>query len=329
VKIATYETFEDAYLAHLAIVRHDQEFTNAPRGYPSREILGASYRLANPRERVIRNRERKSNIVFNFAEALWYLSGSNSLDLVSFYAPSMAKYSADSRTLRGTAYGARIFNFGGAGFDQWENVIRTLRDDPESKRAMIQIFAPEELLFRDNIDVACTLGLQYVIRDEKLHAISFMRANDAYRGTVSDVFSFTFLQELLAHQLGLELGSYFHVAGSYHLYESDLASADRVLAGHSRPVNEDPFPAMPVGDNWSTIYEVLAIEQAMRGGRLTVRRDDVEGLGLAPYWSQVVALLSLYAQWQLCDVADRELIDYLCPLYASLVENRWRNRYAA
>ncbi|HEV2778227.1 MAG TPA: thymidylate synthase [Actinophytocola sp.] len=325
---ATYDTFEEAYLAQLARVRHDREFVNSPRGYPSREILGVSYRLRNPRERVIRARERKSNIIFNFAEALWYLSGSNALDLVRFYAPSMEKYSVDSRTLRGTAYGERIFNFGGAGFDQWENVIRTLREDPDSKRAVIQIFAPEELLIRDNIDVACTLGLQYLIRDGRLHALAFMRANDAYRGTASDVFSFTFLQELLAHQLGLGLGSYFHVAGSYHLYESDLASADRVLARHPRPVNDDPFPAMPAGDNWPAIYEILALEREMRTGRLTLKRDDVEGLGLAPYWAQVVALLSLHAQWRLCDGTDRELLGYLWPLYASLVENRWRRRYA-
>ena len=258
-----YDTFEQAYLDQLRQVRDEPEFRNSPRGFHSRERLGVTYRLANPRERIVRTPSRRTNIVFNFAEALWYLSGSNSLDMVRFYAPSMRKYSADGRTLRGTAYGPRIFNFGGAGINQWESVIRTLRADPDSKRAFIQIFAPEELLTIDNIDVACTLGLQYVVREGQLHALSFMRANDAYRGTASDVFSFTLLQELLAHQLDLELGSYTHVAGSYHLYQSDAALADRVLAD-APPVEVEPFPVMPAGDNWGAVHQVIDLEQALR-----------------------------------------------------------------
>ncbi|MDT5029863.1 MAG: thymidylate synthase [Actinoplanes sp.] len=322
-----FGTFEQAFLAQLRKVRDEPEFSNAPRGFHSRELLGVTYRLTNPRERIIRTPSRRTNIVFNFAEALWYLSGSNSLDMVRFYAPSMSRYSADGRTLRGTAYGPRIFNFGGAGVNQWDSVIRTLRADPDSKRAFIQIFAPEELLSTDNIDVACTVGLQYVIRQGRLHALSFMRANDAYRGTASDVFSFTFLQELLAHQLDLELGSYTHVAGSYHLYQTDEASADRVLADESA-VDFDPFPVMPSGDNWNAIYHVADLEQAMRTGRLSVGPREIEQLGLPPYWAQVVALFSLHARLKLNGSIDPDLMGFLDPVYLRLVKNCWEDRYA-
>jgi thymidylate synthase len=322
-----YDTFEDAYLANLTQVRAHPEFVNAPRGFRSHEILGLTYRLRNPRERMIRTPERRTNIFFNFAEALWYLSARNSLDFIEFYAPSMRKYSADGRTLRGTAYGPRIFNFGGAGFNQWDSVIRTLRADPDSKRALIQIFAPEELLIEGNVDVACTIGLQYMIREGDLHAVSFMRANDAYRGTVSDVFSFTFLQELLATQLGLQMGSYTHVAGSYHLYEPDQPLADRVLASRGHSLCDDPFPAMPPGDNWSAVGVVLEQEEALRLRRVTVKRHDIETLSLAPYWAQVVALFSLHAQRRFNTVVDRDLLQFLDPLYASAVENLWQDRY--
>jgi thymidylate synthase len=323
-----YDTFEQAYLAQLRKVRDEPEFSNAPRGFHSREVLGVTYRLTNPRERVIRTPSRRTNIVFNFAEALWYLSGSNSLDLVRFYAPSMSKYSADGRTLRGTAYGPRIFNFGGAGVNQWESVIKTLRADPDSKRAFIQIFAPEELLTTDNIDVACTVGLQYVIRQGRLHALSFMRANDAYRGTASDVFSFTFLQELLAHQLDLELGSYTHVVGSYHLYQADDALADRVLAEAS-PVDFEPFPVMPSGDNWDAIHQVVDLEQAMRTARLSLGPREIEQLGLPHYWAQIVALFSLHARQKLDQVVDPDLMGFLDQGYLRLVKNCWQDRYAS
>ena len=317
-----YETFEQAYLAQLRRVRDEPQFRNAPRGFHSREILGASYRLDDPRERVIRAPSRRTNIFFNFAEALWYLSGSNSVEYMRFYAPSIAKYSADGRTLRGTAYGPRIFNFGGAGFDQWNSVVRTLRADHDTKRAFIQIFSPEELLAADNIDVACTIGLQFLNREGALHAVGFMRANDAYRGTASDVFSFTFLQELLARQLGLELGSYTHVVGSYHLYQSDDARADQVLAEADSAAGDfHPFPAMPRGDNWPAVHEVLELEQALRTGRLVLGPDRIEKLGLADYWAQIVGLFSLHARRKLDRVEDPELVDLLDPLYAGFVRN--------
>jgi thymidylate synthase len=320
---AVFDTFGQAYLAYLARVRHEPEFRNAPRGFSSRELLGVGYRLRNPRERAITTRARRTNLIFNFAEALWYLSGSNALEVIAFYAPSIARYSSDGRTLRGTAYGPRIFQFGGAAFSQWDSVVQTLRADPDSKRALVQIFAPEELLIRDNADVACTIGLQFAIREGRLHAIAFMRANDAYRGTASDVFSFTFLQEVLAHQLGVELGSYWHVAGSYHLYESDEANADRVLGDRSAPVSDEAFPAMPPGDNWPAIHAVLAVEAALRTGRLVLDRRGLDGLGLPPYWTQIVALLALHARRRHAAVVDPELLDALCPLYASLVTNCW------
>ena len=325
--VPRYDTFEQAYAAHLRKVRDEPEFSNAPRGFRSREILGVTYRLNTPRERVIRRASRRTNIFFNFAEALWYLSGSNNLDMVRFYAPSMGKYSADGRTLRGTAYGPRIFNFGGAGVNQWDSVIKTLRDDPDSKRAFIQIFAPEELLITDNIDVACTIGLQYAIREGQLHAQSYMRANDAYRGTASDVFSFTFLQELLAHQLGLALGTYTHVVGSYHLYASDDELADRFLADTSQ-LDHEPFPAMPPGDNWACVHEILELERALRTDRLKLGRFEIEQLGLPPYWAQVAALFSLHARHRLEGTTDRDVMDFLVPLYARLVENNRRDRYA-
>ncbi len=322
-----YDTFEQAYLAQLRRVRDEPEFTNAPRGFRSREILGAAYRLTDPRERIVRTPSRRTNIFFNFAEALWYLSGSNSLEPVRFYAPSISAYSADGRTLCGTAYGPRIFTFGGAGVNQWQNVVKTLSADPDSKRAFIQIFAPEELLSADNIDVACTIGLQYMIREGRLHAVTYMRANDAYRGSVSDVFSFTFLQELLAHQLGLELGTYTHVAGSYHLYESDDAHADRVLdsGGFSEA---EPFPVMPPGDNWDAVHQVLGLEAALRTGARSLGPREIAGLDLPHYWAQVVALLSLHARYRLEKVVDPDLMGFLDPVYVRLVKNCWQDRCA-
>ena len=43
---------------------------------------------------------RRLNIVFNFAAALWYVSGRDNLDFIAYYAPSMRRYSADGVLVR-------------------------------------------------------------------------------------------------------------------------------------------------------------------------------------------------------------------------------------
>ena len=48
-----------------------------------------------------------------------------------------------------------------------------------------------------------------------------MRSNDAYIGLAHDVFAFTFMQEIVARDVGLDLGTYTHSVGSLHLYDQD------------------------------------------------------------------------------------------------------------
>jgi thymidylate synthase len=266
------------------------------------------------------------NIVFNFAEALWYAAGRDDLDFIAYYAPSMRRYSMDGRALTGTAYGSRIF--GGPRPSQWATVIDQLTGDPDTKRAVIQIFDGSELRMPDNIDVACTLGLQFFLREGSLHCVAYMRANDAFRGMLSDVFSFTFLQELLATQLGAQLGTYTHVVGSLHVYASDDQHVRRVLADESS--RADPpfsFPRMPMQDNWPVIRHVLDVEQALRTNRHQL--DPSADQGLPRYWHQVLVLLEFYRRLQRGLPVTHDLLGALEPIYRFLVGTRWRDRLPA
>lgn len=326
-----YDSFHDAFIRTLDLVYLQPEFVNAPRGFHSRERLNSHFTLTNPRERVCYLPSRKTNIVFNFAEVLWYLSGDNTLDYIAYYAKHMPRYSMDDRTLTGTAYGPKIFRFGDRQINQWAQVVDLLRDrDPDSKRAFIQIFSAEEWLVKDNIDVSCTLGLQFLVREQKLYLASFMRANDAFRGIVSDVFSFTFMQELMACELSLELGSYYHNVGSIHTYDSDEAWIKQVLAeahSHSGTLALPfEFPAMPPGNHWESIHIVLDFERRLRTGKLRLNVKQVEAAGLPTYWQQVVLLFGLYRRVVDDGTIDGSLYEQLWPVYQQLVANKWKAR---
>lgn len=327
-----FDSFEEAYLWTLDLVYGSPQYVNAPRGSRSRERLNHHFTLANPRERVCYLPVRRTNIVFNFAEVLWYLSADNTLDYISYYASWMPRYSADGKIMTGTAYGPKIFNFGERNVNQWEEVVRHLsEEDSDSKRAFIQIFdADQETLSLDNPDVSCTTGLQFLVREGRLHTTVFMRANDAFRGVVSDVFSFTFLQEFMARQLGVGLGDYHHNVGSIHVYETDDPWVEQVLAETESSETESSettrsfrFPELPAGDNWEQLSETLGYERPLRENRLRLTPKHLERSGLSDYWRQVVLLFGLYRVITHDDAFDRGLYERLWPVYRYLVANKW------
>jgi thymidylate synthase len=106
--LPTFSTFHDVYRSALASVRNRYRYLNAPRGFSSRERLCVSFELTQPVQRIPVIPSRRTNIVFGFAEALWYYAARNDLEFMAYYAPRIRKYSSDGARLTGTAYGPRI-----------------------------------------------------------------------------------------------------------------------------------------------------------------------------------------------------------------------------
>lgn len=327
-----YSNFHEAYIETLYDTYHNPQFFNAPRGNHSREKLNYNLSIKNPVERVCYLPSRKTNIVFNFAEVLWYLSGDNSLDFISYYNKKMPEYSMNGKTLTGTAYEPKIFEFGNAKINQWKQIKDLLtHEDPDSKRAFIQIFDATELMVPNNIDISCTLGLQFFVRENKLYMASYMRANDAFRGIISDLFSFTFIQELMARDLNLELGEYFHNVGSIHIYQPDDEWTEKVLQeAKSDPRNMKPkfkFPKMPSINNWPSIETVLEYEALLRKDQIKMSSLDIKKLDLPEYWKQVLLLFSLYQYIAYKRPIDTSLYENLLPVYQHFVINKWPSKF--
>jgi thymidylate synthase len=326
--VPVFETFDDAYVACLRSVCESYEYTNAPRGLPSRERLNVSFLLTAPWERVPYLASRKTNIIFNFAHVLWILSGRDDLEMIAYYAPTFQRFSTDGRTLMGSAYGPRIFQRGDQGGpSQWDRITNVLAGDPDSKRAVIQLFDSAEPLGDDNIDVCCTLALQFLIRNGRLHATCFMRANNAFQGIVGDVFSNTFLQEFLATQLGLEMGCYAHHVGSMHIIDADLERTGRVLAEAAHRNAASPrfrFPSMPATTSWNDIRQVLVHEEALRQNTERLNTETVTQGSLPAYWQQVLLLFELHREIVHDQAIDPEVYDALIPAFQYLVRHKWK-----
>jgi thymidylate synthase len=215
-------------------------------------------------------------------EFLWYLAKTDALSFIRYYIPEYSEYSDDGRTIHG-AYGPRLFRDGG--LDQVANVISLLRDRPDSRRAVIQLFRATDIPHPYR-DVPCTCCLQFLLRGKRLDLVATMRSNDSVLGLPHDVFAFTMLQELIARSVGADVGQYHHMVGSFHLYGKDRHVAWRYLReGWQRT---RAMPPMPSGRPWASVERLLAAERAVRKGHQPKIR------GLAPYWKDLIRLLEIF-----------------------------------
>jgi thymidylate synthase len=95
------------------------------------------------------------------------------------------------------------------------------------------------------------------------------------------------LQEMMARRLGVELGEYIHMVGSFHLYDGDVHKAARYVAeGHHRLAE---MPPMPPGDPFPLVPDLLDVEERIRRRE---RPDDAIA-ALDPYWGDLLRLLEV------------------------------------
>ncbi|MFF4989736.1 thymidylate synthase [Streptosporangium saharense] len=251
--------------------------TVSPRGMSTREVLDANLRLTRPRARLLfAPPARILNPAFAVAETVWILSGSDDPWIFDFNG--LLRQFADEGVLRG-AYGPRMRRWGGR-IDQLARVIDILRADPDSRRALVQLYDPSQDA-AGHRDVPCTLGFRFHLRQGRLHMSTTMRGQDVWVGLPYDLFFTTTLHELMAGWLGVELGDYYHHVDSLHIYERDIEQADalKAVAGSSElPALATPwdgFDALlakvqagePTGHaGWDTAAEVLRSYRLWKSG---------------------------------------------------------------
>jgi thymidylate synthase len=255
---------------------------NEPTKGPNKEIIGVRIILTNPLHRLSRS-ESRGKLFSCLGEFLWYLSGSNQLDQIEYYIPQYKKSSNDQITLRG-AYGPRLVS-------QIDSIVTLLRKKPATRQAVIQLFDKADLV-DDNKDVPCTCSLQFFQRNRKLHLVSYLRSNDAVIGLPHDVFCFTLLQELVARKINVDLGSYWHVAGSMHIYKKyyKLAS-DYIEEGFQSQLQ--PMPPMPLGDPTRSLQELIKAERIIRCEKRQLNEEEI--VELDEYWTTFRFMLEYFA----------------------------------
>jgi thymidylate synthase len=243
------------------VLKHGKEV--APRGQKTREIEDAIIRIEDVTNVLPMNIGRGTVPGIGAVEACQLLSGTSFPDLVIAIGPQFKNYVEDNGIFHG-AYGPRTNG-------QFDVVIDRLRQDPDTRQAVVTIWNPQYDLQSQKRDYPCTILHQFRIRDNKLNMSVYMRSNDVWLGAAYDFFQFTRVQLAIASVLGIEPGTYNHHVGSLHIYEQHYEVAESLK--HTDIKNE--IPAI-TGRSWNEVKSsaLLAMQATVSEKTFNRLNDD-------------------------------------------------------
>lgn len=179
---------------------------------------------------------RDISLSYLIGELLWYFNGDYSLSFISKFSEYWKTISDDNDTCN-SAYGNIVHER--YNYDQLSEAIKILKDDRNSRRALINFNVPNKNR-KDTKDEICTIAVQFLVRNDKVDCHVYMRSCDLYTGFPYDYIYFTCLQHSVAKQLSLEVGSYHHTCTSLHYYNKNADDMNRI-GSYSLSKNRDRY----------------------------------------------------------------------------------------
>lgn len=205
------------------VLMHGAE--SAPRGTPTREVLGAQIEVAYPDRALVSLPGRGLVPALGMFEAC-QLVGQTSVPEMAERWPGLARF-RNSGLFDG-AYGLRIHGM-------LPRVVERLTSDADSRQAVLTIYDTREDLSKRTLDTPCTLSLQFLLRSNLVTCISTMRSNDVWLGLPYDLMQFGALQVAVAQSVGAGVGPLVHNVGSLHAYGHNLEDIQEAMVQRGNP----------------------------------------------------------------------------------------------
>ena len=180
-----------------------------------------------PTERVLFDKKRDCNPFFHLMESLWMLHGRNDVAWIEDFSSSIGQFS-DNGINFNAAYGHRWRQH--FDLDQIPLVINELKENPDSRRAVLGMWDPRVDLNKEGKDFPCNLAISFRVNKDQffdksnLDMTVFNRSNDIIWGAYgANAVHMSILQEYIAACLDIDCGRYYQVSNNYHAYVDVLA----------------------------------------------------------------------------------------------------------
>ena len=169
-------------------------------------------------------------------ELLWFLRGDSNIAWLHEQGVTIwDEWARDDGEL-GPVYGVQWRSWptpDGGHIDQISQVLRQLREDPDSRRMIVSAWNVAEL--SQMALPPCHLLFQFYVAGGRLSCQLYQRSADLFLGVPFNLASYALLTHLVAQQVGLDVGDLVWTGGDVHVYDNHVAQVTEQL-------NREPYP---------------------------------------------------------------------------------------
>lgn len=184
-------------------------------------------------------------------ELLWFLNGDSNIGFLKDHGVSIWDAWADDAGDLGPVYGVQWRSWptpDGGTIDQIGDVLRRLRENPDSRRMIVSAWNVGEL---DRMALPpCHCLFQFYVAQGRLSCQLYQRSADVFLGVPFNIASYALLTHMIAQQTGLRVGEFIWTGGDCHLYRNHLEQADVQL--RREPF---PLPRLVIGRRPDSLFE--------------------------------------------------------------------------
>ena len=170
-------------------------------------------------------------------ELLWFLRGDTNVQYLRDNGVTIWDEWADEKGELGPVYGKQWRAWpapDGRCIDQMSQVVKQLRETPDSRRIIVNAWNVGEL---EQMALApCHAFFQLYVANRRLSCQLYQRSADIFLGVPFNIASYALLTHMLAQQCDLEAGELIWTGGDCHLYVNHLEQADLQLARTPLPL---------------------------------------------------------------------------------------------
>jgi len=162
-------------------------------------------------------------------------------------SPKKVPYSTDPETKQkmlaekdlGPIYGVQWRDFNGAGFDQVQTILDTIRKDPYDRRMVCSAWNPQQI--PEMALPPCHVLWHVTMLDERLNLCWFQRSCDTMLGIPFNIASYALLLTLICKETGYKPGILSGFLSDVHIYQNHVDGAKLQLTRTPRALPQIEF----------------------------------------------------------------------------------------
>ena len=199
---------------------------------------------------------------------IWQKKSNNVHDLNSHIWDSWA----DETGSIGKAYGYQLgvkHIYKEGEFDQVDRVLYDLKNNPQSRRIMTNIYVHADL-HEMNL-YPCAYSMTFNVSGKTLNCILNQRSQDMLTANNWNVVQYAVLQHMMAQVSGLEAGELVHVIADAHVYDRHIPIVKEIIERE-----QFPAPKFVINKDVKNFYEFKVSDFALEGYEYTPLGKKIE-----------------------------------------------------